>query len=102
MTPRNWHRAEIKAAIEMAGTNMSAIARSAGLTPGAVGRAVANRRPMCRVKAIVARAIGRRAHEIWPSLFDERDSPREDSRPKPSTCRRAGHVSRRIQRPVAA
>lgn len=102
MTPRNWHRAEIKAAIEMAGTNMSAIARSAGLTPGAVGRAVANRRPMCRVKAMVARAIGRRPHEIWPSLFDDQDRPREDSQSKPSTRSRAGHVSSRIQRPAAA
>lgn len=75
---RDWHKAQVKAAIEMAGTSLSEIARKNGLHPSAVQHAVKVRPggPLLRIKRIIAATIGRSPHEVWPSLFDRDDSAR--------------------------
>jgi len=44
-TPPPWHPVDIKAAIQKAGSNLTQLAVSAGLNPGACRRAVRSRHP---------------------------------------------------------
>lgn len=71
----DWHPADIKAALQKRGMTMTEVARRHELTDSAVRKAVGNFRPMTRVKALVAAAIGELPQAIWPSLFDEHGHP---------------------------
>ena len=74
-TPRDWHPADIKAALEKRGWSLARIARENGYrcttTP-----ADALRRPYPVMEAIIAGIIGTTAARIWPSRYDENGRPR--------------------------
>ncbi len=72
---KDWHRADIKAAVSKAGYTMSQLARNAGY-----GRENqlhdALRRPWPKGERIIATAIGQTPQSIWPSRYHEDGTPR--------------------------
>lgn len=61
----DWHPAQVKAALEMAGTNLTRLAKQHGY---AHINEVLNR-PWVAAERVVARALGRKPEEIWPSRY---------------------------------
>ncbi|MBI3452364.1 MAG: helix-turn-helix domain-containing protein [Rhodospirillales bacterium] len=84
---RDWHHADVKAALEKKGLDLSAIARANGIDVSSVSLAIRTirRRQMSRVKALVAAAIGVPPSAIWPSIFDGQNRPRWKRRPHKRT-----------------
>jgi len=66
----DWHPAQVKAALEMAGTNLSQLAREHAY--GHINEVLY--RPWLAAEQIVAKALGKEAREIWPSRYQR---PRE-------------------------
>jgi Ner family transcriptional regulator len=62
----DWHPAQVKAALEMAGTNLSRLAKHHGY---AHINEVLNR-PWVAAERVVAKALGMRPEEIWPSRYE--------------------------------
>jgi Ner family transcriptional regulator len=68
--PRDWHWADIKAALEKAGYSLSSLSKANGFkTRRAVG--MAKDHPYPRMERIIAKAIGVPPKLIWPSRYDE-------------------------------
>ena len=61
----DWHPAQVKAALEMSGTNLSKLAKEHGY---AHINEVLNR-PWVAAERIVARALGVSPEAIWPSRY---------------------------------
>lgn len=61
----DWHPAQVKAALEMAGTNLAQLAKKHEYRHI---NEVLNR-PWHAVERIVAKALGREPQEIWPSRY---------------------------------
>jgi Ner family transcriptional regulator len=61
----DWHPAQVKAALEMAGTNLSRLAKKHGY---AHINEVLNR-PWVAAERVVAKALGKEPEEIWPSRY---------------------------------
>jgi Ner family transcriptional regulator len=61
----DWHSAQVKAALEMSGTNLSKLAKEHGY---AHINEVLNR-PWVAAERIVARALGLAPEAIWPSRY---------------------------------
>lgn len=68
------HREDIKAAIRKSGISLAELSAQAGYDPGAVSRTL--RVPWPAVEAIIARQIGKRPEEVWPSRYHPDGSPR--------------------------
>ncbi|RJT46103.1 helix-turn-helix domain-containing protein [Rahnella woolbedingensis] len=64
---KDWHTADIIAAIRKKGTTMAAVSRDAGLSSSTLSNALA--RPWPKGEMIIARAIGIEEKEIWPSWY---------------------------------
>ena len=64
----DWHKADIKAALEKAGWSLRALSRQHGLTHGAVASALYRRYPTAEKK--IAIAIGVPASQIWPTRYN--------------------------------
>lgn len=62
----DWHPAQVKAALEMANTNLSKLARQHGYAHFTE----VLRRPWVAAEQIVASALGKRPQEIWPSRYE--------------------------------
>lgn len=62
----DWHPAQVKAALEMADTNLSKLAKAHGYRHI---NEVLNR-PWVAAERIVAAALGKKAEEIWPSRYE--------------------------------
>lgn len=62
----DWHPAQVKAALEMAGTNLSRLAREHGY---AHINEVLNR-PWFAAERVVAKALSKDPREIWPSRYE--------------------------------
>lgn len=74
------HPEEIKAAVRMTGVTLTYLARRAGYSESAARRALRQQWPA--VEAIIARQIGRRPQDVWPSRYFPDGSPRpRSSRP---------------------
>ncbi|MEX3614460.1 MAG: helix-turn-helix transcriptional regulator [Burkholderia gladioli] len=71
---RDWHRADIKAALEKAGWTLRKLSMAYGYTPGALKNAL--QIPWPKAEAIIADAIGVPRHVIWPSRYHADGSPR--------------------------
>lgn len=71
---KDWHKADIKAALEKAGWTLRKLAQHHGLAPNTLAPVFV--RPYPRAEGIVATAIGRRPEELWPSRFDPAINPR--------------------------
>ena len=65
------HPAFVKAALAARGLTLTALARRHDKEPSYFR--VALLKPFPKALRILARAIGCRPHQVWPTLFDERD-----------------------------
>lgn len=64
---KNWHNADIVAAVRKRGSSLVQISAALGLTRSAGSRALL--RPHARVNKAIAAVIGVSPHEIWPQWF---------------------------------
>jgi len=71
---KDWHKADIKAAIEKAGYTLRELSRLHGYSPTYFAEAL--HRPIPRAQAILAEAIGIAAPKIWPSRYEADGSPK--------------------------
>lgn len=85
--PADWHPADILAALHKAGWSLRQLATTNGYRHCS-SFSVALRHPYPKVEAIIARALGLRPQEIWPSRY----------RPDGSSNRRAGPAPMRPAR----
>lgn len=81
-SPQDWHREQIKAAVRMTGTTLSALARKSGYEPSSFSWAL--RRPWPAIERIIATHLGRQPKDIWPTRYDRRGAPLAGRRQKPS------------------
>lgn len=84
----DWHKAEIKAALEKADWTIRALAKHHAVSHTAVGRGLTRKSPISEQR--IAEAIGVPPAEIWPSRY----AVRVKSKParNGSTAPRRGHV----------
>jgi Ner family transcriptional regulator len=68
------HKADIKAAIEKAGTTLKALSLEGGLSESACRKALAV--PSPRAEALIAARLNLPLHKIWPERYDERGGRR--------------------------
>lgn len=72
--PQDWHRADIKAALEKAGYTLRRLAIQHDLAPGYF-RSPLNQ-PHPRAQALLAKAIGVQPQAIWPSRYEPNGMPK--------------------------
>ena len=70
---KDWHPADIKAAMAKKGYTFARIAREHGYVSNAPNSVL--RKPWTQVQAIVAGIIGEPASVIWPSRYDASGEP---------------------------
>lgn len=71
----DWHRADIKAAVQKAGMTMSQLAREAGYCrDNQLHDAL--RRPWPKGERIIANALGTHPKAIWPSRYHDDGTPK--------------------------
>lgn len=68
------HRADIKSALEKAGTTLKAVALAGGLSESACRKALDV--PSPRAEALIAAVLNLPLHVIWPDRYDERGGRR--------------------------
>jgi Ner family transcriptional regulator len=73
-TPQDWHRADIKCALDKKGTSMAHLSRVNGY--GKDSLRVALRTPWPKAEAIIAAAIGIKPQTIWPTRYRPDGSPK--------------------------
>ncbi|AEX51723.1 Ner family regulatory protein [Rahnella aquatilis CIP 78.65 = ATCC 33071] len=66
---KDWHQADIIAAIKKKGTTMAAVSRRAGLCSSTLSNALIRKWP--KGERLIAEAIGVNAETIWPSRYTE-------------------------------
>lgn len=71
---KDWHRVDIKAALEKAGFSLRQLSLQHGYAPGSLK--VALDTPWPSAERIIATAIGVRPLEIWPSRYDTDGNPK--------------------------
>lgn len=71
---KDWHRADIKAALEKRGWTLRRLSQARGMAPTYLANALD--RPVPRGEAIIAEVIGVPAQQIWPSRYEADGSPR--------------------------
>ncbi|AVF34882.1 helix-turn-helix domain-containing protein [Rahnella sikkimica] len=64
---KDWHSADIIAAIKKKGTTMAAVSREAGLCSSTLSNALTRKWP--KGEKLIAEAIGVRAEIIWPTRY---------------------------------
>lgn len=67
MELKDWHSADIIAALKKKGTNLSALSREAGLASSTLANAL--RRPWPKGERLIAEALGEKPEKIWPSRY---------------------------------
>ncbi|WP_404991362.1 transcriptional regulator [Cupriavidus pauculus] len=71
---KDWHRVDIKAALEKAGYSLRQLSLQHGYAPGSLKAVLDN--PWPGAEQIIARALGVTAAEIWPSRYDTDGNPK--------------------------
>ncbi|MDA0148821.1 helix-turn-helix domain-containing protein [Vibrio sp. LaRot3] len=66
----DWHRADIKAALEKKGLNYAELSRKSGLKSGTLHNALVRHWP--KGEKIIADAIGVTPEVIWPSRYSNK------------------------------
>jgi Ner family transcriptional regulator len=80
---QDWHRADIKAALEKRGLSLARLARLNGYARSSAPAAL--HFPWPRMERLIATAIGVAPQEIWPSRYNEKGQPnRPMGRPRKS------------------
>lgn len=72
--PQDWHRADIKAALEKRGLSLARLARLNGYARTSTASAL--HFPWPKMERLIAGAIGIPPQEIWPSRYHEDGSPK--------------------------
>lgn len=67
MELKDWHSADIIAALKKKGTNLSALSREAGLASSTLANAL--RRPWPKGERLIADALGEKPEKIWPTRY---------------------------------
>jgi Ner family transcriptional regulator len=98
--PTDWHAEDVKAAVRKTGTTLTALALANGLSESAVRLVLI--RPWPKVQAIVARHIGLRPQDIWPSRYDALGRPLRGLHASRSPHRSAAPASPHRQKSEAA
>lgn len=70
----DWHRVDIKAALERAGYSLRQLSLQHGYAPGSLKAALDT--PWPGAEQIIARAIGVAPTVIWPSRYDADGNPK--------------------------
>jgi Ner family transcriptional regulator len=68
MALKNWHRADIVAAVHRRGTNLTQLARANNRADSTLRAALSD--PRLPSNKIIAAFLGKQLHEIWPAWFD--------------------------------
>lgn len=71
--PQPWHNADIVAAVRKAGTTLRRLSLDNGFAASTLRSALHKRHP--RAHAVIASAIGKTRHAIWPQWYDAADRP---------------------------
>ncbi|MGG5216325.1 MULTISPECIES: helix-turn-helix domain-containing protein [Rahnella] len=66
---KDWHQADIIAAIKKKGTTMAAVSRRAGLSSSTLSNVLTRKWP--KGERLIAETIGVKAETIWPSRYTE-------------------------------
>lgn len=66
---QDWHRADIKSALEKRGITLRDLSRQAGLSPDSLRNVFTRSWP--RAERIIADALGITPQEIWPSRYSD-------------------------------
>ena len=74
--PQDWHRADIKAALEKRGLSLARLARLNGYARTSTPMALHH--PWPKMERLIAGAIGVAPQEIWPSRYHEDGSPKSE------------------------
>lgn len=69
----DWHSEDIKAAIRKTGVTLTALSIAAGFSPSAVRTCLMT--PIPRVQDAIARHLGLKPQDIWPSRYDAKGRP---------------------------
>lgn len=67
---KDWHSADIIAALKKKGTTLSALSRQSGYAPSTLANALV--RPWTKGELIIANALGVEAKRIWPSRYKKK------------------------------
>ncbi|WP_416053094.1 helix-turn-helix domain-containing protein [Cupriavidus basilensis] len=70
----DWHRADIKSALEKAGYSLRQLSIQHGYAPGSLSRVLDT--PWPGAERIVAAAVGVPAREIWPTRYGNDGEPK--------------------------
>lgn len=72
--PKDWHRVDIKAALEKAGYSLRQLSLQHGYAPGSLKATLDT--PWPRAEKIIADAIGVPPSDIWPSRYGADGKPK--------------------------
>ena len=72
--PKDWHRADIIAAVRKAGSNLRQLSFAQGYTSPALRNAL--RHPAPRYERIIAEFLGTTPQKIWPSRYHTDGTPK--------------------------
>lgn len=70
--PQDWHAEQVKAAVRMRGSTLSALAEANGYEASSFGKALRQQWPA--VERIIAQFLDLRPQHIWPSRYDRSGS----------------------------
>ncbi|MGP3591590.1 helix-turn-helix domain-containing protein [Vagococcus sp. WN89Y] len=79
MTDKDWHKADIIAALHKSGTNLAKVSREAGLASPTLANA--HTRPWPRGEWLIAIALGVHPSVIWPARYINSDSRHKIRKP---------------------
>ena len=70
----DWHPADVLAALKKRGHTLAGLSVEGGYHPTAAGKAL--KQPWPALEALIAKAIGLPAEQIWPSRYDAEGRPK--------------------------
>lgn len=73
-TPKDWHRADVIAAIRKVGSNLQALSRSHGYVDGTLRSALYV--PSPKYERLIAEFLKTTPQAIWPSRYHSDDTPK--------------------------
>ncbi|TBV76838.1 helix-turn-helix domain-containing protein [Pseudoxanthomonas winnipegensis] len=73
--PKDWHRADVKAALDKAGWSLRQLGIHYGYSQKSSPLGEVFRKPWPKVERIIAAAIGVKPQDIWPSRYDTKGNP---------------------------
>lgn len=94
----DWHRADIKAALEKKGWSLRRLSKKHGYAAGSI--LLALHRPWPKAEKLIARAIGFRPQQIWPSRYHANGAPKSGRGDRGLGRYRAKNSTRRAARNV--